>query len=202
MRMLSLNTVQYKHTSQTLYVWYCWTPYNINTHLKHYTYVMLNTVQYKQTSQTLCVCYVEHLTMQTHISNNIRMLCWTPYNINTHLKHYAYVMLNTLQYKHTSQTLCVCYCWTPYNINTHLKHYTYVMLNTVQYKHTSQTLCVCYVEHLTMQTHISNTIRMLCWTPYNINTHLKHYAYVMLNTLQYKHTSQTLCVCYVEHRTI
>ena len=59
------------------------------------------------------------------------------------------------------------------------------MLNTVQYKHTSQTLYVCYVEHRTIQTHISNTMRML-----------------LLNTVQYKHTSQTLYVCYVEHRTI
>ena len=93
--------------------------------------------------------------------------------------------IHIVQYKHTSQTLCVCYRWTPYNTNTHLKHHTYVMLNTVQYKHISQILCVCY-----------------CWTPYNINTHLKHYAYVMLNTVQYKHTSQTLYVCYFEYLTI
>ena len=135
----------------------CWTPYKTNTYLKHYTYVMLNTLQYKHISQTLYVCYVEHRTLQTHISNTMRMLCWTPYNTNTYLKHYTYVMLNTLQYKQISKTLYVC-----------------------------------YVEHRTIQTHMSNTIRMLCWTPYN----MKGYEYKHKARKQY--TAMVLYLCNIE----
>ena len=83
--------------------------------------LLLNTVQYKHTSQTLYVCYVEHCTIQTHISNTISMLFWIPYN----MKGYEYKHKARKQYRpHSYGTILMQY-WKSTSINTQLKQDTY-----------------------------------------------------------------------------